>query len=113
MYIFGFQYALLLIGGLENFIINIYIYYKILCMGKQNDTEHLKSNDVQPHADSIESAFGYSLDPPAFSPTASQGMGANAFTSGNEVVFSSQSDMTTLAHEASHTVQQGKNNEDL
>jgi hypothetical protein len=64
-----------------------------------------------PHADRIQASFGghdvSSIQAHVGGTTASE-MGANAYASGQHVVFDRQPDLHTAAHEAAHVVQQAR-----
>ena len=66
---------------------------------------------AMPHGDRIQAAFGAhdvsSIQAHVGGSTASE-MGANAYASGQHVVFDRQPDLHTAAHEAAHVVQQAR-----
>ncbi len=68
---------------------------------------------AMPHGDKIQSAFGahdvsgIQAHTGSAAKDASQAMGAEAYATGNHVVFGGAPDLHTAAHEAAHVVQQG------
>lgn len=65
-----------------------------------------------PHADRIQAAFGPAHDVSKIrahiDPASAQAMGAEAYASGNDVVFAKEPDVATASHEAAHVVQQAQ-----
>ncbi|MCA9516565.1 MAG: DUF4157 domain-containing protein, partial [Myxococcales bacterium] len=67
---------------------------------------------AMPHADTIQKAFGshdisgVQAHTGSQASEASKAMGAEAYATGNHVVFGSAPDLHTAAHEAAHVVQQ-------
>jgi hypothetical protein len=65
-----------------------------------------------PHADKIQSSFGPKHDVSKvrahIDPASAGAMGAEAFATGNDVVFAKEPDVKTAAHEVAHVVQQSK-----
>jgi hypothetical protein len=65
-----------------------------------------------PHGDKIQSAFGahdmsgVQAHTGSRQASRSQAMGAEAYATGNHVVFGGAPDLHTAAHEAAHVVQQ-------
>ncbi len=68
---------------------------------------------AMPHGDKIQNAFGahdvsgIQAHTGSAAKDASQAMGAEAYATGNHVVFGNAPDLHTAAHEAAHVVQQG------
>lgn len=65
-----------------------------------------------PHADRIQAAFGPDHDVSKIrahiDPGSAKAMGAEAYATGNDVVFAKEPDVATAAHEAAHVVQQAQ-----
>ncbi len=65
-----------------------------------------------PHADRIQSSFGPDHDVRSIrahiDPASTRAMGAEAYATGNDVVFAKEPDVELAAHEAAHTVQQAQ-----
>lgn len=65
-----------------------------------------------PHAERIQAAFGPEHDVSKIrahiDPVSAHAMGAEAYATGNDVVFAREPDVATAAHEAAHVVQQAQ-----
>ncbi len=65
-----------------------------------------------PHADKIQAAFGPDHDISQIrahiDPESTSAMGAEAYASGNDIVFAGEPDEALVAHEAAHVVQQAQ-----